>query len=527
MTNTPENPSGTGTPLLGRLPLSQLVDRQDQLISFNKVLDQIGQRGTVASNIFEWYGSPGIGKTVLVSLLAEEAKKKNAVSTIINFRQAGKEIESYLHDPVKLIKKMVSDFKEHATLDTREFDITVLDYESASLPNEGVVNAYLNLSQDARLYNDIEWLKKLKNVIIAFIKMLVTLPSQEKSNGVRPVAVFFDETEYADVELIDWLEEWVIAPLVQIKHCVVVWTARRPWRWKRPEIKRRLASEELKVFGPDMVKEQIRSESKKPDLVLELFNNVHTLTGGHPLASYIVIGKLDVLANQGEKVTPETFREFETKLIEEIFDRFINEYTLSRLDSNDVKIACKFIALVRSFDSTMLRRILNVCAGDLFAPWQQEDFGDLIVRMKRTQLLVWDNGNAIDPSLRHIIQKYFMALDKDTFINANRTALKVYEDWLTRPVDNRGLFVLEELYHNALLLQVGIPSDLNLILEKRLEEYPNWIRDDKDALSIALERLEGEINNDKELDNLLPPGIDLGKQVRDFKKSLRLSAHKS
>jgi hypothetical protein len=86
--------------------------------------------------------------------------------------------------------------------------------------------------------------------------------------------------------------------------------------------------------------------------------------------------------------------------------------------------------------------------------------------------------------------------------------------------------VLEELYHNTLLLQVGIPSDLNLILEKRLEEYPNWIRDDKDALSIALERLEGEINNDKELDNFLPPGIDLGKQVRDFKKNLRLSTHK-
>lgn len=526
MTNTPENPLDTGTPYLGHLSLDQLVDRQDQLNNFNKVLDQIGQRGTITSNIFEWFGSPGIGKTVLVALLVEEAKKKNAISTIIDFKQAGEETKAYLHDPVKLIKKMVSDLQVRATLDTREFDITVLDYENVSLPNEGVVNAYLSMSQDARLYNDIDWLKKLKNVIIAYIKMLVTFPSQEKSNGVRSITVFFDETEYADVELIDWLEEWVIAPLVQIKHCVVVWTARRPWRWKRPEIKRRLTSEELKVFDPDMVKEQIRSESKKPDLVLELFKSVHTLTGGHPLASYIVISKLDVLANQGEKVTPETFRDFEAKLIEEIFDRFINEYTLSRLDSNDVKIACKFIALVRSFDSTMLRRILNACAGDLFAPWEQEDFGDLIVRMKRTQLLVWDNGNAIDPSLRHIIQKYFMALDKSTFINANRTALKVYEDWLMRPVDNRGLFVLEELYHNALLLQMGIQSNLNLILGKRLEEYPGWIRDDKDALSIALERLEGEINNDKELENLLPPDIDLGKQVQEFKKRFSLQAHK-
>jgi hypothetical protein len=522
MTNL-ENPLNIESPRIAGISVDQLVDRREQLDKFTDVLDQIGRQGTVVSNIFEWYGSPGIGKTMLVALLARRVGEKQAISTVINFKQSEEKIESYLQNPVVLISQMISDFKRQAVLDTREFDLALQEYQNVNLPDAGVVSAYLAMNSETRLYSQPDWLKKIKNVIIAFVKLVVALPSQEKNNGIRPVVIFFDETEHADVELVDWLEEWVISPLVQIKHCVVVWTARRPWRWKRPEIKRRLTSELLKVFGPDMVKEQIKiqSESVKPDLVSGLFKNVYTLTGGHPFANYIVINELDNLTGRGEKITPETFPDFESKLLEEIFDRFVNKYALSELASNDLKIACKFIALVRSFDSTMLRRILQACAGDLFAPWKQEDFGDLMVRMKKTQLLVWEKGNAIDPSLRHIIQKYFMVLDRKTFINANRAALQVYQDWLARPVDNRCLFVLEELYHNAALLQVGEPSDLNEILTKRLEEYPGWIKDEH-ALDIALERLEGEISNDKELEQFLPPDVELVKQIKEF-RDVRLS----
>jgi hypothetical protein len=358
----------------------------------------------------------------------------------------------------------------------------------------------------------------LRNVIIAFIKLVNTLPSRSKADGIRPVVLFFDETEYADIELVDWIEEWVINPLIQVKHCVVVWTARRPWRWKRPEIRRRLTSEMLEVFEEEEVQDQIQSGSAKPDLVSELFKNVHTLTGGHPFASFIVINELDLLVKQGERVTPENFHDFESKLLEEIFDRFVNQYVFSGLESNDLKIACKYISLVRLFDSTMLRRILQVCAGDNFVKWNQDDFGDLLLKLKKTQLLVWEKGYAIDPGLRHIVQKYFMVLDRNDFINANREALLVYKEWLERPVDNRSLFVLEELYHSAALMQVGDAADLQAILEKRLDEYPEWIRDEQ-ALENALERLEGEIGNDKELEQFILNKADLVKQVQVFREA--------
>ena len=493
----------------------KLVDRKEQLAKFTDVLDRISRQGPVSSNLYEWYGSPGIGKSMLVKILAERANEKHAAWAVVDFKQSEKKTDTYLYDPIMLIEDIVSKLILQANLDISEYDKALLGYRKFALPVEGVVSVYAAMNQETRLYRRPEWLTELRNVVIAFIKLINALPTQVKADGIRPVVLFFDETEHADIELVDWIEEWIINPLIQIKHCVVVWTARRPWRWKRPEIRRRLTSEMLKVFEEEEVQDQIQSGSAKPDLVTELFKNVHTLTGGHPFANFIVINELDTLFKQGERVTPENFHDFESKLLEEVFDRFVTQYAFSELESNDLRIACKYISLVRLFDSTMLRKILQTCAGDLFGSWSQDDFGDLLLKLKKTQLLVWEKGYAIDPGIRHIVQKYFMVLDRTKFISANRAALQIYEDWLGRPVDNRSLFVLEELYHHAALMQVGEPADLHALLAKRLKEYPNWIRDEQ-ALDNALERLEGEISNDKELEQFILSKAELVKQVQEL-----------
>lgn len=524
-----ENPENTQleseSPRILPPSLEQLVDRKEQLTRFTEVLERISRQGPVSSNLFEWYGSPGIGKSMLVKMLAGRAGEKQAAWTIINFKKSLEKNDKYLQNPIALIDDIVTDLTSSVNLNLQEYQAALQKYQTVLLPENGVVLTYASMDQEARLYRRPEWLTELRNVAIAFIKLINTLPSQAKMDGVCPVVLFFDETEYADINLVDWIEEWIINPLIQIKHCVVVWTARRPWRWKRPEIRRRLTSEMLKVFDPNMVKEQIENGSRTPNLVSELFKNVYTLTGGHPLASFIVISELDTLAKQGEVITPENFQDFESKLVEEVFDRFVNQYAFSELESNDLKIACKYISLVRLFDSTMLRRILQECAGDLFARWSQDDFGDLLLKLKKTQLLVWEKGYAIDPGLRHIVHKYFMVLDRNKFITANRAALQVYEDWLGRPVDNRSLFVLEELYHSAALMQVGETISLTELLAKRLEEYPEWIRDGQ-ALDNALERLEGEINNDKELEQLISSKFELVNQVQEFRVSILISSQK-
>lgn len=518
MTENPANGLDTEAARIAPPPPNQLVDRKKQLDKFTDVLDRINRQGPISSNLFEWYGSPGIGKSVLVTILTRQADARHASWALVNFKKSAAKEKLYLHDPVILIEELVADLGKQVSLQTDDLKEKIKEYRTASLPTEGVVAAYRAMDQETRLFKRPDWLEGLRNVVIAFIKLVNTLPDQTKSESVRPVALFFDETEHADIELVDWIEEWIINPLLQIKHCVIVWTARRPWRWKRPEIRRRLTSEALDVFAPEMVKKQIQAGSAQPDLAAELFKNVHTLTGGHPYASSIIINELDVLAKQGEKITTKTFSDFESQLLAEVFHKFIDGYVFNELGSKDLKTACKFIALVRLFDSTMLREILRACAGEPFISWTQEDFGDLLLQLKKTQLLVWEKGYALDPGLRHIIEKYFMTSERKTFIDANRAALRVYEGWLERPVDNRVLFVVEELYHNAALLQVGEQGNLNAVLDKRLKEYPNWIKDEQ-ALENALERLEGEIGNDKELEEYKPSNVDLVKRIQKFRET--------
>ncbi len=499
--------------------IKHLFGRTSQLDRFTNLLDHITNGRAISSNILEWYGSPGIGKSTLISILANQAEEKLAYHVVINFQRSSREKnDTYLHDPITLIEEIVSDLKYQVVLDTYEFDTFLKRYKDTSLPHEGVVSAYSTMDQDERLHHRPTWLTELRNVIVAFIKLINTLPSQKTTDRVSPVILFFDDTEYADIELIDWIEEWIINPLIQIKHCVVVWTARRPWRWKRPEIRRRLTSEMLRGFDPSEVREQIQFSGLKTNLAKVLFKHVYSLTGGHPYANQIVINELITFANQGVEVTSSNFQDFEPKLLIELFDKFINGYAFRELESKYLRIACKFISLVRLFDSTMLRTILQACGDDLFSAWNQDDFGDLLLKLKKTQLLVWEKGYALDPELRYIIQNYFILNEPDKFIQANQAALQVYESWLERPVDNRGLFVLEELYHHAALSHVGKFVDINVILGKRLADYPNWIRDEH-ALDNALERLETDIANDKDLGQFNVSTYELVQQVRVFRES--------
>jgi len=502
----------------------QLVDRTEQIKKFNRVLDQIRSRRPVSTNLFEWHGGPGIGKTTLIILLLRECDRRHIPRVLVNFSESEGLSEKYLNDPTRLIEDIVKGLVKthpdtHALQDgISELQDGISEYRDGA-PPQPTVQAYFEMPREERLYHKPSWLTSLQEVTADFVKLIAEL-AQSEHDSVQPVAVLFDETEYVHVELADWIEEWIIKPLVQMKHCVVVWTSRRPWRWKRPEIRRRLYSERLKVFGQDYVKQQFKMNSANPSLAELFFKNVHVVTGGHPFANTVAISQIDDWVTAGQAFTPETFASRESDLLSQIFRRFIVDYAFKELNA-PLKTACELLAMVRLFDTTMLRQVLQVCGGKEFAKWHQEDFGDLMLRLKRTQLLVWHNGYAIDPDLRYVIQEYMLACEPQMYIAVNRTALQVYQDWLEKPVDNRGLFVIEELYHQACLRRAGEPVGLEEVLEARLQQYPNWIKDPQ-ALRNALERLEGELVNDPELARFTDSlsSTKLAKRVQDFLDSL-------
>ena len=481
-----------------RVLVSKPVDRSEQINKFNDVLNRIRRNRPVSSTLFEWYGPPGIGKSTLINLLQGECKKKKVPWILVDFAESGAKARKYLDDPTVLLQDMLADLVEKVQIDRDSLSGKIEQYRISS-PPQAVIRAYFKLSHNERLYNKPDWLTTLQEVTIEFVGLIRGL-TQLDQDRIQPIAIFFDETEEADIELVDWIEEKVINPLVQLKHCVIVWTARRPWRWKRPEIRQRLQSERLPVFEEEEVKEQFRSSSSTPDLAELFFKNIHVVTDGHPFANAVVISQLNAWEAQGQALTSEYFSGHEMELLREIFHHFIRDYAFKKLKS-DEQTACELLALVRLFDTTMLRKILKACGGEEFKEWSQEDFGDLLLRLKKTQLLVWDKGYALDPALRYLIRNYFSVCEVETYLEINRVALVVYQNWLEKPVDNRNLFVIEELYHYASLHQAGEQVNLEAEMAKRLQQYFGWIKDNE-ALRNALERLEGELKHDSELKRL-------------------------
>jgi hypothetical protein len=474
-----------------------LVNRDKQREQFIRALQLAKSARPLQTrkNVLEWHGGPGIGKTTLLRLLTHESEKQGALIASINFLKLQERNEEFLEDPTVLLEELLGSIRPEQKEVLQSFKELAAGYRKQKLPRN-IIRSYFNLSPDDRIYSRPKWLDQLDTIVVEFLRLIQSLGT-DVDGTIKPIVLMFDESESVDLELADWIEEAIISPISQMSRAIVVWTSRRPWRWKRPEVRRRLQSEELKPFEREMVRNQLAAASSE-ELAQELFGDVHVITGGHPFANAVVISEL---STWGEGVTSQTVETRKAELFELIYQAFIRSYILDKLENTDVKIASELLALVRFFDTTMLRGILTEVREDKFSHYTVEQWSDLMYNLKKSQLLVWENGYAIDPDLRHLIQQYYATCRPEQYIAANDAAIAVYRDWLDRPVDNRSTYVVEQLYHLACKGSVGEEIDLDAVLQERLRQYPCRF-EDREALRNALEMLKGEIEHDEELNHI-------------------------
>jgi hypothetical protein len=470
----------------------QRVNRSEQVEELGSAIHRIRLLGSIFQTVLEWYGSPGIGKTTLVEMLGEECVRQGVPYALVDFNPGrNPEADRHQADRTVLVNEMMQALEGTAA--------------PAAADPAPVYQAITNYRSTPGGDEDERRQLALYHVTRAFVAYANCLMQGD------PIVLLFDETERAAPDVAAWLEEWIISPLAQWGRCLIVWSGRRPQRWKRFETRRRLASRELDVFDKQTTAELFQKNSRYPDRTRSLSEQVRRVTRGHPFANMVALRQLDTLIEAGEAPDVGRFPDYERDLLDGLVQNFVDAYAFKDVPM-ELADACRMLALLRQFDVILLREMLTHFVPS-FAHYQGAEFGELLTRLRETQLVIWDDkrkGYALDPTLRSVLTEHIWRHQPRLFADVNHLALEVYRDWIQRAGDNRGVYIVEELYHQACLNRVPdqlAPAEyreLGNVLEEQLREYP---QPDLALRASALERLEHELEGDLELTALIGQNI--------------------
>ena len=328
--------------------LEHLVNREDQIAELKERVRRIRQQRPLTPTLEEWYGGPGLGNTQLTRLLAQLCKEKGVVHAVINFRSLP--VQTYLEDPTWLIEEIAAQLIGRETLNN-DLLIRLTVLRDTDRPGN-MVSAYAQLSRHDLLSRRTEWGDRMKEADASFIVLVRSLGLATKPTDNTPrrdeqpvynqlVALFFDETDYTLANLLFWLEMWLISPLLASRHCIIVWTARTPWRWRKPDVQRLVSSRSLQPFSLEQSTAQWQNGGV--DLATDLFQQVFQLTHGHPAANRVV--QEQIRENWPDlPAAPQLFSTQEKKeLLQAVFKQVIKQYAFSHLTPEEAA-ACQRVA---------------------------------------------------------------------------------------------------------------------------------------------------------------------------------------
>jgi len=455
---------------------SEYVPREAQVGLLRRIVNYIRLSGPIFQTIYEWTGIPGIGKTVLVGMLCGACAEMGVPYARIDFNaRYNPDVHKYAGDPILVIKELSEHLNRRGSTELEE---AIREYESLPADN----GYHRDLASD--------------EVVRAFRRYVRELLERD------PVVFLFDTTDKAPPVVLAWLEEHVVSFLSQTGRCIFVFAGRAPLHWHRFEVRRRVRSERLTAFEPELVEKQFKLDRKHPQLVV-LSERAYRLTSGHPMGSAVVLRYLGELADQGECVNEETFPRYEPKLLDGLVREVIDGYVF-----RDVKPAlanaCRAMALLRQFDVILLRRILSEFVPD-FREYPRDAFGGLLALLNATHLIDWDDvrkGYNVDSTLRRILSRYMRQSNPERYVGINKAALEVYQNWIERVTDNLSVYIIEEFYHYTCIAQVTRPqADWQTGLAERLQAYLDayYTEGDPELQISALERLDKGLERDEEL----------------------------
>ena len=466
---------------------------------------EAAQQGEVERPLIEFYGVVGLGKSWLVSYLANHywfrdghgpLLEKPTFSAKVDF--SGEEFR----DHYSLLRAIALQIKEQLTKAKPDLVLPQLLQEGASLPENMDVVA---------------------NEFTGFVTGLL--------DRYIPILTF-DATEKADEELLDWLEKRVIYPIIRTNRAVFVFTGRRWHRWKIFEVRRRVEPIELHPF--DRKKEESVEQLTKLDVkkAESLARAIYEYAFGHPLASKAIFKELRKLV-AGPELLDERVLEANLDTIKEvILHEVIEKQFLGELgEHNYLEPLLWGICILRKFNPTPLR---HFTVQFIDAEYEQKPGGfylDAIRDMQDTTLVQWNSaagGYILGPVVRRIMGKNLYMREPEKFLRWHREAVTLYDGWIEQYPRNTVGFLIERTFHRAWALRADgkteqeisntLVAEFSRIL-KTVERHPDVQWDLPDMASALSE----ELDKDEELKETIPEDAysELVNQAQQFLEKVR------
>lgn len=465
-------------------PLEKFVGREKQINLVEERISIIRYGGSVFQAVINFHGVVGIGKTTLLRELEKRIREEGLPCTCVDF--AAKDTWKALspQSQVRLLEGIAHGF---------------CDGVGDSALGEEI--AHFDRLWDTGQQPEAE--AQVETVVEEFLDYVKHLTTEQDA----PAVLLLDTLERADRELLDWLEDTVISPLIRTDRVLVVVASRAPHRWKRFEVRRRADQQRLKPFDEEITGKQL------PPRYSPLAPQVVRITAGHPFGNIHVIHSIRQIEEKvGRSFEQADFEEYKKRLVQELVDQLIEPVVMRDVPA-EIKRAYRVVALARHFDVNVLRRLLTGFVEEPFAGKSAAYFLGVVGTMVKTTLVEWDSGRrgyVLDDTIRRMLALNVKLTSEERYKDINRELIRLYEEWIERVPENRSGFIIERLYHEACLQNVKgaeaetVAERLCDLLREYLQQY--YPVEEKGKMPHGVTTLKEELSKDYELLRFLPQG---------------------
>lgn len=309
----------------------------------------------------------------------------------------------------------------------------------------------------------------------------------------RPAVIILDTVEQVKDDFMGWIQSSLQGPTVQTGYVMWIMAGRFYVSARAFYLNRSYKQLPLAPFNERQIGQQLPDQA---DLAKELRRLSHGLPGA---ANRLAIAVREIEREQRRKLSDVELREQAIKQqLTGALDTYVKEKKLLGGLDGRANAAVRLLSVLRLFNYSILTQLLPGLLRSYLGPDVSADPEAIMQQLKESRLVDWHKERrayVVEEPLRQILANLLQAGNLQIFDQINKEAFTLFNDWFRNVPEKRLDYLLEALFHRAVLDQLTTADPTappNIApLKALLTEAVNTFYTDKndDGLNELRERL--------------------------------------